>query len=157
MALQFGGELTVGGLFEEEPGHAEEPCAYSSHGRSFLRNLSRSKLRSCKFGCLSSNHSYRSATIGSTDAARRAGMALATSATSVTPNSALRYEIESPGMTPKSIERISWEPAMARGTPTATPATLMSKLSRKTIQRTCKRCAPNAMRTPISEVRRLTR
>src|SRR5580658_519640 len=71
-------------------------------------------------------------------------MALATSATSVTPNNAPTNDQESPGMTPKSIERMSWAPAMARGTPAATPATLISKLSRKTIQRTAMRSERHA-------------
>ena len=89
--------------------------------------------------------------------ARRAGMIEAASATKIKPNKASRNEIISPGWTPKSMERMRRAPAMATGTPARMAAPLTSRLSRKINHSTCPCCAPRAMRTPISEVRRSTR
>jgi len=46
--------------------------------------------------------------------------------------------------------------ASAEGTPIASPAAATTKTSRRTIQTTVPRCAPSAIRIPISLVRRAT-
>src|SRR5579859_1126037 len=80
VALHLGGQLALAAFLAEKSGYAQKPRTCASHGQSF-----RSKLQTSKFGFISSNHSYRNAMIGSTDAARRAGIALAMTATSITP------------------------------------------------------------------------
>ena len=69
----------------------------------------------------SSSYSYRSATIGSTDEARRAGIALASSVIRAIPAKAATNEIGSPGETLNSMERSRRDAATASGSPTATP------------------------------------
>ena len=66
---------------------------------------------------LLSSYSYRSATIGSTDEARRAGIALASSVIRAIPPKAATNEIGSPGDTLNSMERSKREAAMASGSP----------------------------------------
>src|SRR6267378_996533 len=100
-------------------------------------------------------HSIRKARMGSMDAARWAGKNAAANVTIATPTNATRIVRGSLELKPYSMERKVVPTARAAGMPTPRPKAAMEKLSNKTIQSTSRRCAPRAMRTPISMVRRL--
>ena len=89
-------------------------------------------------------------------ACSRAGRTLDASATTTIPTNAAANVAGSPGTTPNNIERSNREQRIASGEPTRIPDRHMMQLSRSTIQSTCPRRAPSAMRMPTSEVLRLT-
>src|SRR5215831_21156798 len=62
----------------------------------------------------------------------------------------------SPGLTPKRRDSMTFEAPSAIGRPIANPIIASNRTSRSTIQRTVSRCAPSAIRIPISLVRRAT-
>ena len=74
--------------------------------------------------------------MGSTDAARRAGIKLDTITTTIIPTSAIANDFQSPGKIPNSIDRINCAPPYASGNPTATAIALITRLSRSTIHST---------------------
>ncbi len=101
-------------------------------------------------------HSWRSAIIGSTRDARRAGPKLATSAALSRMAAATASARGSFGFMSNRNDSMSRAEAMAVGTLIASPMTTSTQTSRNTIQMTLPRRAPSAIRIPISLVRRAT-
>src|SRR5262249_25455986 len=106
--------------------------------------------------CALEGHSCRKATIGSTFVARRAGMYEASVATRIS-RKATAAKVSG------SVALISYNrDCMVRGRmneatrPTPIPVKAVSKAWRRTSTSTLPELAPNAMRTPISRVRRAT-
>jgi hypothetical protein len=99
------------------------------------------------------DYSLRRATIGSTPAARRAGITDASRAASASSSVATASITGSQGLTPNSWPVISLPAPIAAGMPIANPIPTYEKAPRSTIFTTLPRSAPNAMRTPISPVR----
>ena len=103
------------------------------------------------------SHSVRNACIGSIDAARLAGTSAAHAATSVIAAMDKAKLAGSNGDIWYNIDVSCFAAKYVRGIPAAIPASSTQRLSRSTMDSTCMRLAPSAMRTPISVVRRLTR
>ncbi len=99
------------------------------------------------------SYSFRSASTGSSPAARRAGITAARNAAS--PNSTVAaVSIVGPhGRTPYSWPAIARPARIAAGIPSASPIAYLQEGPTSTIRTTLPRSAPNAMRTPISLVR----
>src|ERR1019366_5399055 len=98
------------------------------------------------------NYSYRSATMGSIFVARLAGIknardAAATSARGMETNVAASFAV-----TPNTSDAIRRAKNQAMGSPTTSPAPMVSMPRRKTMASTFWRSAPSAMRMPISWV-----
>src|SRR5262245_5979944 len=101
-------------------------------------------------------HSRRSATIGSTFAARRAGIQHASIATKVSSGGITINVIGSVALTPYSSPPIRRVTAKAAASPAATPTSVRIIPCFSAIRSTSPGRAPSAMRTPISRVRWLT-
>src|SRR5215831_18134496 len=102
------------------------------------------------------DHSDRIAVSGSIDAARRAGMSVAATATSVTIPIATVSTRGSRGLMPTRIVDRAPVEAIDSSKPTATP-THASRIPCPTTRRKMTgNCAPSATRTPISRVRCVT-
>ena len=99
------------------------------------------------------HHSFRNATTGSTLADRLAGTIEATAAAANKLNAATTSESESP----ESIAANEWISircaANVSTSPASIPAPINTSDSRIINDTTCHRCAPSAMRIPISVVR----
>src|SRR5499426_1331161 len=98
-------------------------------------------------------HSRRSATIGSTFAARRAGIQQASIATKVSSGGITTNVIGSVALTPYSRPPIRRVTAKAAANPAATPTSVRIIPCFSAIRSTSTGRAPSAMRTPISRVR----
>ena len=98
-------------------------------------------------------YSPRSASIGSTLAARRAGSTAASKATAASIAVVVPRTSGLHASTPKSSAVIRWPAAMAAGRPMSSPRPTCRKAPRSTISCTWARLAPSAMRMPISLVR----
>ena len=98
------------------------------------------------------NYSYRSATMGSTPSARRAGKYAADPAMRSIRQTARPKLIGSVGFTPQINPRSKLALAAAAATPNAMPMNTTLMVWRITIPNTSPGCAPRAIRTPISLV-----
>src|SRR5262249_37188753 len=96
------------------------------------------------------------ATIGSTFAARRAGIQQAASATKASNNAIKANVAGSVAGTSKSIVAVRRASAQAAATPTTTPTAPNAIPGPMTSRSTVRGCAPKATRTPISRVRCVT-
>src|ERR1051326_7114628 len=135
----------------------EISCSVTNITEKRIHNHTLVKISSCRSTGL--NYSYRSATIGSTFVARRAGTKQATSATIVSSAAVTPNVSGSLGCTPKSMlfrvpKYLVNTQAPAR--PSATPIKVKVMPCRRTIASIRPRFAPKAMRIPISCVRRDT-
>src|ERR1700723_1646726 len=101
-------------------------------------------------------YSLLSACIGSTDAARRAGMTEAAEASRNTEAAASTITSGSKGLTPKRNERNSPEAAAAPPRPRTQPAAASLRPEAKTRRMIPERCDPSAMRIAISRSREAT-
>ena len=101
-------------------------------------------------------HSIRNASIGSILAARLAGMNPASAAAADRTAIAIPMLTGSEARTPKSWLAMNRPPSSATGTPIARPIAICRNAPRSTNCMTLPRSAPNAMRKPISLVRRAT-
>ena len=108
------------------------------------------------FGGELESYSNRSARVGSTRLARRAGKKPARQATAASVTVEAAMVNGSWGARPNNWLRTSPLRASERGKPTRMPAPIRMRTSRMTIQITLPCCAPRAMRMPISRVRRVT-
>src|SRR5262245_122509 len=113
-------------------------------------------LRDPSCGFVEGNYSHRKAIIGSTFAARRAGTKQASSATIVNNNATTMNVTGSVALTPNSKVFINRVRANAEVSPIATPAAPSFPPCAMTSFNTSLVCAPRAIRTPISCVRRAT-
>jgi hypothetical protein len=95
----------------------------------------------------------RSATIGSTRVARRAGIMLAAKPATTSTAAAEANDGTSNGLTPYSTTAIERASRAAEPSPTTTPTTISSMLFRTTSPRVLPTSAPSAIRSPISRVR----
>src|SRR6185369_4834837 len=136
---------------EEEQGRRRQ-LGDSLHGRrSIYRPRSFMSLQS--FWSFAT-YPYRNACVGLTRVARAPGIAPARRATTT------RIAVDAASVTgswpdsPNSRLFTSFAAARANSRPTATPAMASSIVSRSTIESTSLRCAPSAMRMPISLTRR---
>src|SRR5262245_33813774 len=120
-------------------------CTKLKLSRTFRSSSSIPDFKS-HFGGTDRTHSLRSATIGSTFVARRAGIQHASKAT-VTSNSAIRPNVAgSVGVTPKSKVDINRVSAMAATRPAATPISVKSIPCPIINRSTSRRPAPSAIR-----------
>jgi hypothetical protein len=105
---------------------------------------------------MSDCHSARNASVGFTDAARRAGRKLA--AIDASPSSKVTQPrvTASPAFTPNNRLRISKDAPTEQTSPIANPVPVSHPACIITSLYTELRCAPSAMRTPIPRVRWLT-
>jgi hypothetical protein len=103
-----------------------------------------------------SRHSQRSATTGSTAAARRAGKYEASNVVPISTRHAPASAAGSVAATPKRNARSGYPAASDSGTPTTSATAASRSASPTTMRSMVPRWAPKAMRTPISRVRRLT-
>src|SRR6185503_14250410 len=101
--------------------------------------------------------SYRSASIGSTFVARRAGTKLAARATPVSNTETATKVSGSVALTPNNNVDITRVTAIAPATPTATPISASVSAFPTTLLNTSPGRAPNAILMPISRVRWVTR
>lgn len=113
-----------------------------------LVNGNTSTVRSC--------YSYRSAVIGSTRAARRAGQYAASTAAAESVKAATQTGTGSLTFTPNSIPATSRAATNTNGRPIKSPLPISANDSSNTIPNTVDRGAPNAIRIPNSPVRRAT-
>src|SRR5437016_6812006 len=102
------------------------------------------------------NYSNRSASVGFTADARRAGMSAAPSAVEHRTKVAAKIVTESVGLTPNSCDSTRRPNAQTHGSAIAVPAAIITSASRSTSQMAERRVAPSANRIPISRVRWVT-
>ena len=98
-------------------------------------------------------YSARRATIGSTLVARRAGIKLDSTATPMSTSEIMINVVGSVALTPKSKLDIKRVKMKAAARPKTTPIKTSFNPCPTTIFSTSLRCAPRAMRSPISRVR----
>src|SRR5262245_4771658 len=99
------------------------------------------------------DHSHRRAIIGSTFAARCAGIQQASSATAISSSGTAMNVTGSVALTPKSSDFINRVSAKEAANPIAMPASVSFIPCPVTILSTAPALAPSAIRTPISRVR----
>src|SRR5215472_6080297 len=102
------------------------------------------------------NYSNRSASVGFTADARRAGMTAAPNAVEHRTKVAARIVTGSVGLTPYSCDSTRRPNAQMQGKAIAVPAAIITSASRSTSQIAERRVAPSANRIPISRVRWIT-
>src|SRR6185295_12826041 len=102
-------------------------------------------------------HSWRSASMGSTLEARRAGTAQASSATTIQMAPTLTCVVSAVAWIPACADARARVSGIESSSPIITPAAAMTRPCHTTSRKIAERAAPRAMRTPISRVRRLTR
>lgn len=100
-------------------------------------------------------YSQRSADIGSTFEARRAGKAHAMPATAMSTRLALAKMTGSRELPSAHVAKILFKPSV-RPRPARMPLPKLTSIEANTIHRICSRCAPSAMRMPNSLVRWVT-
>jgi hypothetical protein len=119
-----------------------KPCHRKSRSQRCKRDEVELNLNAC--------HSSRRATIGSTEAARRAGIYAAARLTAHRASTAKARASGSLGFIPKSMLWIRCATQNVIGRPTPTPSAASINVSRRMDASTCLLRAPRAMRIPIS-------
>src|SRR5262245_52995361 len=114
------------------------------------------QLSTFNFQLTSDIYSHLSATIGSTFAARRAGIQQAASATPASNNAINANVVGSVAGVSNSMVDISRVSAQAAATPITTPTDTSAIPCPMTNRSTLRGCAPRAILTPISRVRWVT-